>query len=156
MRLWLERSGLNVPLDIEILLSEFLKLPNFSRPIRRIIPPMHSPSPPPILIGSPFPTFPTYTTSLYDRDDESDDSVPEQSLIAANRNRMHWAHIAFSYLVEQMHRWERFVFRFDTHFPSIDALKTIFSGEFTSFVFSCLMPCRQCTSSQRIRSFLSF
>lgn len=36
-----------------------------------------------------------------------------------------WGHIAVFYLVEQMHRWERFVFRFDKQFPSIGALKTI-------------------------------
>ena len=38
---------------------------------------------------------------------------------------MHWGHIAFFYLVEQMHRWERFVFRFDKQFASLSALKGI-------------------------------
>lgn len=38
---------------------------------------------------------------------------------------MHWGHIAFFYLAEQMHRWERFVFRFDKHFTSISALKAL-------------------------------
>lgn len=37
----------------------------------------------------------------------------------------HWGHIAFYYLTEQMHRWERFVFRFDRQFGSISALKSI-------------------------------
>ncbi|KAI0938662.1 hypothetical protein AcW1_001666 [Taiwanofungus camphoratus] len=41
------------------------------------------------------------------------------------KRNMHWGHIAFFYLVEQMHRWERFVFRFDRQFASIAALKTI-------------------------------
>jgi hypothetical protein len=41
---------------------------------------------------------------------------------------MHWGHIAFFYLVEQMHRWERFVFRFDKQFTSMGALKAI-NGE---------------------------
>lgn len=38
---------------------------------------------------------------------------------------LHWGHIAFYYLTEQMHRWERFVFRFDRQFGSINALKSI-------------------------------
>ena len=41
------------------------------------------------------------------------------------RKNMHWGHIAFYYLVEQMPRWERFVFKFDKQFPSISALKAI-------------------------------
>ena len=41
------------------------------------------------------------------------------------RKNMHWGHIAFYYLVEQMHRWERFVFKFDKQFASIGALKAI-------------------------------
>ncbi|KAJ3483625.1 hypothetical protein NLJ89_g12047 [Agrocybe chaxingu] len=42
-----------------------------------------------------------------------------------SRVSMHWGHIAFFYLVEQMHRWERFVFRFDKQFTSMGALKSI-------------------------------
>ncbi|KAF8641799.1 hypothetical protein AX16_009780 [Volvariella volvacea WC 439] len=38
---------------------------------------------------------------------------------------MHWGHIVFFYLVEQMHRWERFIFRFDKIFSSIRALRSI-------------------------------
>jgi hypothetical protein len=38
---------------------------------------------------------------------------------------LHWGHIAVYYLVQQMHRWERFVFRFDKGFGSIAALKSI-------------------------------
>ncbi|OSD04503.1 hypothetical protein PYCCODRAFT_1353773, partial [Trametes coccinea BRFM310] len=41
------------------------------------------------------------------------------------RKNMHWGHIAFYYLVDQMHRWERFVFRFDKQFASFGALKSI-------------------------------
>lgn len=37
----------------------------------------------------------------------------------------HWGYIAFYYLMQQMHRWERFVFRFDRQFPSINALKSM-------------------------------
>ncbi len=52
---------------------------------------------------------------------------PERSSSSQQRLRknMHWGHIAFYYLVEQMHRWERFVFRFDKQFTSIGALKAI-------------------------------
>ena len=43
---------------------------------------------------------------------------------------MHWGYIAFFYLMQQMHRWERFVFRFDRQFASIHALKTM-TGAFS-------------------------
>lgn len=36
-----------------------------------------------------------------------------------------WGHIAMFYLTEQMHRWKRFVFRFEKSFESMAALKTI-------------------------------
>lgn len=42
-----------------------------------------------------------------------------------SRASSHWGHIAIYYLVEQMHRWERFVFRFDRQFPSWQALKSV-------------------------------
>lgn len=51
---------------------------------------------------------------------------------------MHWGHIAFYYLVEQMHRWERFVFKFDKQFASIASLKAI-DGQ------SYPLPFRTCT-----------
>lgn len=38
---------------------------------------------------------------------------------------MHWGYIAFFYLAEQMHRWQRFVFRFDKKFATIHALKHV-------------------------------
>ena len=41
------------------------------------------------------------------------------------RKNLHWGHIAFYYLVEEMRRWERFVFRFDKQFATIGALKSI-------------------------------
>ncbi|KAL0071347.1 hypothetical protein AAF712_001204 [Marasmius tenuissimus] len=52
----------------------------------------------------------------------------ESALGNGPRNGMHWGWIVMFYLVEQMHRWERFVFRFDKHFNSITALKSI-NGE---------------------------
>jgi len=55
---------------------------------------------------------------------------------------MHWGHIAFYYLTEQMHRWERFVFRFEKQFNSIHALKSI-TGDvplLREFEVSCAEP----------------
>ncbi|GBE89011.1 hypothetical protein SCP_1500130 [Sparassis crispa] len=45
--------------------------------------------------------------------------------LSRSKTSMHWGHIAFFYLVEQMRRWERFVFRFDKQFASFTALKAI-------------------------------
>lgn len=44
---------------------------------------------------------------------------------AKTRKAMHWGHITFYYLVEQMHRWQRFVFRFDKQFSSYAALGAV-------------------------------
>lgn len=74
--------------------------------------------------------------------------TPERSTLSQQRLRknMHWGHIAFYYLVEQMHRWERFVFKFDKQFASIGALKAIegmFHPSPTHFLCSQLPPCFQ-------------
>ena len=55
---------------------------------------------------------------------------------------MHWGHIAFFYLVEQMHRWERFIFRFDKQFTSMGALKAI-NGEvlLLKIIFAAVILC---------------
>ncbi|KAI0795387.1 hypothetical protein C8Q75DRAFT_745737 [Abortiporus biennis] len=42
-----------------------------------------------------------------------------------SRASLHWGYVAFYYLAEQMHRWERFIFRFNRHFSSIGALSNI-------------------------------
>ncbi|GJE86635.1 F-box protein [Phanerochaete sordida] len=47
------------------------------------------------------------------------------SQASGSSSGMHWGYIAFYYLMQQMHRWERFVFRFDRQFTSINALKTM-------------------------------
>ncbi|KAH6908736.1 hypothetical protein BKA70DRAFT_1426627 [Coprinopsis sp. MPI-PUGE-AT-0042] len=44
---------------------------------------------------------------------------------AASKISMHWGHIAFFYLGEHMHRWQRFIFRFDRQFTSMGALKSL-------------------------------
>lgn len=38
-----------------------------------------------------------------------------------------WGHIALFYLADQMHRWKRFIFRFDRQFESVSALRNISS-----------------------------
>ncbi|KAF8908517.1 hypothetical protein CPB84DRAFT_1766815 [Gymnopilus junonius] len=141
IRLWLERSGETTPLDIEIFLrvtsSKHSPEPASLRPRRTssspltpVTPPWnvsftaqqpsshyfvpHPPPPPPIVVmpASPPPQHDGWSPPVHDRQ-------------AVSRVSMHWGHIAFFYLVEQMHRWERFVFRFDKQFTSMGALKSI-------------------------------
>ncbi|KAF8628064.1 hypothetical protein AX17_006067 [Amanita inopinata Kibby_2008] len=157
VRLWLERSGTSVPLDIEIFLrvasvrspegpvgrrrrssSPASGPPTWSIPVTHhngvtahyvlthpvhastpgitILPPAHTPI---VLPPSP---------SLSDGWSTSSRSSEERQAQPPSRSSMHWGHIAVFYLVEQMHRWERFVFRFDKQFVSMGALKSI-SGE---------------------------
>ncbi|KZT10333.1 uncharacterized protein LAESUDRAFT_741435 [Laetiporus sulphureus 93-53] len=52
-------------------------------------------------------------------------NLQQQQQQRSSKKNQHWGHIVFFYLVEQMHRWERFVFRFDKQFSSINALKSI-------------------------------
>ncbi|KNZ73251.1 hypothetical protein J132_08019, partial [Termitomyces sp. J132] len=90
IRLWLERSGDTVPLDIEI----FLRV-----------------------------TSPSISDQWLSMHHPGDRPTARQS-----RSSLHWGHIAIYYLAEQMHRWERFIFRFDKQFASLSALKSI-SGD---------------------------
>jgi hypothetical protein len=53
------------------------------------------------------------------------DEKSSQSNTHNSRTSAHWGHVAVFYLVEQMHRWERFVFRFDKQFASMAALRSI-------------------------------
>lgn len=74
------------------------------------------------------------------------------------RASLHWGHIVFFYLVEQMHRWRRFVFRFDKQFPSMGALKSITGRFLCNMLFPlfdrplCIIP-RRCAFTEGIRSF---
>ena len=93
--------------------------------------PLH-PYPPPLIVANPVLAMPVYASPPILQGASSNATrCPSQS--AKNRGSIHWGHIAFYYLAEQMHRWERFVFRFDKRFASTDALKSII-GE-------CLLPC---------------
>lgn len=152
VRLWLERSGDSIPLDIEIYLrvaapNQGLE-PSSSRtrracsPLTPLISPWNIPSfsghqsspqylghahshpPPPSNVPIIMPPSPPPHSNDWDSpilvNHASDKSVNTVSRVS-----MHWGHIAFFYLVEQMHRWERFVFRFDKQFTSMGALKSI-------------------------------
>jgi hypothetical protein len=145
IRLWLERSGSKVPLDIEIYLrvnnkgsSEAVSRPRPASPTwGHSFPPHQSvgghyviPHPPhpsttiPILPPAHTPIIVPPPPSTYDAWPSSPGSPTEKSF-PPSRTCMHWGYIVVYYLVQQMHRWERFVFRFDKHFPSMSALKAI-------------------------------
>ncbi|KAG6910716.1 hypothetical protein DXG01_008247 [Tephrocybe rancida] len=155
IRLWLERSGDTVPLDIDIFLR--VASPNSgaespTRHRRRSFsrspspPPWHAPFPhhhthyvipqppntsagltahfPPTQAPIVIPPSPTGISDAWMTLHHSGD----RPSVRPSRSSLHWGHIAIYYLAEQMHRWERFVFRFDKQFPSMGALKSI-SGD---------------------------
>ncbi|KAL5521523.1 hypothetical protein ACEPAF_2271 [Sanghuangporus sanghuang] len=148
IRLWLERSGTRVPLDIEI----YLHIPAPQEKRRRVGTPMPPFSPPPITElffhhGPPTPNPyyvppppappvnivplgmqnaipnlppPAAAHSAY-ADTISHWRTRNQSSLTSSS----WGHITMFYLAEQMHRWKRFVFRFDRQFDSMAALRNI-------------------------------
>ncbi|OBZ70289.1 hypothetical protein A0H81_09719 [Grifola frondosa] len=183
IRLWLERSGRSVPLDIEIVLRSPSLHPGAAESAsrRRVLsisphpagdgwgagwttPPALHPGtnatavhlqlahaggvhvfPTQVLVADPTvvaPPSPPHPTEYWG---DMPPLVPsERGTSSQHRSRknMHWGHIAFYYLVEQMHRWERFVFRFDKQFTSIGALKSI-EGDaplLREFEVSCTEP----------------
>jgi hypothetical protein len=162
IRLWLERSGSRIPLDVEI----YLQVPEAvaSTPISRSR--TRSPSQWPTFLSNNATTTTHYvqiqasqpTTSIqivpstppiiiphspphYDWSGSLSPPHPPpphpSALSVTNQSRAstHWGHIVIFYLVEQMRRWERFVFRFERQFPSWQALKSI-SGAFVGFCSS--------------------
>ncbi|KAH9854999.1 hypothetical protein C2E23DRAFT_867092 [Lenzites betulinus] len=182
IRLWLERSGRSVPLDIEIILKSpslhTAATDSLSR--RRYLSVPHAAgdpwvaggwtTPPPLVqtagaggtavhlqIGGAHPTMhvvPVQAVVANDGVGAAPPSPPhsqdwevvgtERTAVSQQRLRknMHWGHIAFYYLVEQMPRWERFVFRFDKQFASIGALKSV-EGDaplLREFEISCTDP----------------
>ncbi len=205
IRLWLERSGRTVPLDIEIVLRSHPTADGLSRRRYLSLPPPHAAgdpwvtgggwtTPPPLLhtaaapaaggtalhlqIGGahqsvhmvpvqavvpadtvgPVPPSPSHTSEW---DMPPLLANPERTMPSQQRLRknMHWGHIAFYYLVEQMPRWERFIFKFDKQFLSIAALKAI-EGEpcmrsrEIGPLNSCDLRHRRCSATARVRSFL--
>ncbi|KAI0694203.1 hypothetical protein BC835DRAFT_1415455 [Cytidiella melzeri] len=185
VRLWLERSGTTVPLDIEIFLHNHNQHPSDERPSRRR-PSVRAVSPGwgdgPVwpdwtgqapgspdghdhgggqtymqMIGGPLqfapgvttqpnmPVLPPLVNVHHEHHHPGGSSLPswrQISQTARSRGSAHWGHIAFYYLTEQMHRWSRFVFRFDRQFNSIGALKSI-AGDaplLREFEVSCAEP----------------
>ncbi|KAJ7119293.1 hypothetical protein C8R46DRAFT_1020114 [Mycena filopes] len=179
IRLWLERSGASVPLDIEIYLrvlppspsspSSALSAENAYAARRRGFAaassnghPILAPHPPPLFsltslgggggavsstalhftpsvtpiivphaVAHPHPLAHAPHPLLGHAHGGGWDSPPpmlpfsSMSGEGGGMGEAHWGHIAVYYLVAQMHRWERFVFRFDRPFGSIAALKSI-------------------------------
>ncbi|KAJ7487900.1 hypothetical protein FB451DRAFT_728946 [Mycena latifolia] len=154
IRLWLERSGPTVPLDIEIYLrvvqSSEPPAPPYPRRRRHeyLTHTFVSAAPSPLFGTGPLATtghllVPHFTPSVtpfivpqpalhpHHAGWESPPPMamfhgqPEGPGSPSGPPNLHWGHIAVYYLVQQMHRWERFVFRFDKGFGSIAALKSI-------------------------------
>ncbi|KAH7912621.1 hypothetical protein BJ138DRAFT_1060682 [Hygrophoropsis aurantiaca] len=155
IRLWLERSGDKVPLDIEI----FLRVVGTSsegssrtRPVSPLSWSHQPPSPPPHYVlanppgGTPIMLPPAHTPIIIPHSpthhDSWSSSSPTSSRSPQSQRSIHWGHITVFYLIKQMHRWQRFVFRFDRQFLSISALKSIFGDApiLTEFEISCAEP----------------
>lgn len=175
IRLWLERSGDSVPLDIEIYLRVTKsQSETAARPRRSSSPPTWALSFPPhhglsthYVIPHPTHTIatlpilpPAHTPIIIPPSSVAHDpwgvpSLPSQERLGpSSKTSMHWGHIAIYYLVEQMHRWERFVFRFDKQFTSMGALKSITGASilFTYRPFSHeAVDLRRCTDAKRVR-----
>lgn len=162
IRVWLERSKSLVPLDIEIFLQVPQNQRRRRHPPSPGIPwspPLDGwyqeppPTPPipflpaalqalgnatiklgmhdeiPHLQPQQTPTVP-YVSHFNEHNASSYDTVaPPRS--AAN---ISWGHIVFYYLTQQMHRWRRFVFRFERKFDSIKALQSLNGRAFFSIL----------------------
>lgn len=164
IRLWLERSGDSVPLDIEIFLrvartgsdvpSTCPRRATSSPLLAPITPPWSTSShqqvaphymiphaPPPASVANVTIVMPPSPPSQHDGWSTTSHGH-DRSANAISRSSMHWGHIAFFYLVEQMHRWERFIFRFDKQFTSMGALKAI-NGEvlLLKIIFAAVILC---------------
>ncbi|KIM38078.1 hypothetical protein M413DRAFT_250649 [Hebeloma cylindrosporum] len=147
IRLWLERSGNDVPLDIEIFLRVAHAKPKPDVPSLRVrrtpstlapltpswnvsfpshtLPSHYMVSHPPAVGNAPIALPPSPTTSQENLSSPFGGHSQERSPNTVPLSSMHWGHIVFFYLAQQMKRWERFVFRFDKQFTSMGALKAI-------------------------------
>ncbi|KAF9652297.1 hypothetical protein BDM02DRAFT_3153761 [Thelephora ganbajun] len=156
IRLWLERSGSTIPLDIEIFLqvhtasSKATRRRSLSPARHTLLPPIgaqyvHIPPPPPIILPqNPFLTPPSPTLNPTDSPPStpSTQSPVTPTMSTFSKTSLHWGHIAFYYMVDQMHRWERFIFRFDKQFASVTALKSVIGDapHLKEFEISCAEP----------------
>ncbi|KII84617.1 hypothetical protein PLICRDRAFT_45997 [Plicaturopsis crispa FD-325 SS-3] len=140
IRLWLERSGSLTPLDIEIFLQVGKNETKLAQTRRRRTPTpptpfWHTATHPPAMHHLQTPVVVPPSPPMYRGNGEKAGN-------STVRTGMHWGHIAVYYLVEQMHRWERFVFRFEKQFASILALKSILGDAplLKEFEVSCAEP----------------
>ncbi|EPQ53554.1 hypothetical protein GLOTRDRAFT_44756 [Gloeophyllum trabeum ATCC 11539] len=153
LRLWLERAGPTIPLDIEIYLraQRTPLAPYRSRspsPIPSFAPPQADPAGAVTYVhgaagGGPIQVIPIPQGPVHPTHPGSPPPTPSTARgRSRGRHDDHWGHIAFFYLVEQIHRWERFLFRFDKHFTSISALKSINKNAplLKEFEVSCANP----------------
>jgi len=89
---------------------------------------VHIPPPPPIIPSqNPFLTPPSPTLNPINSPPSTPSAQSPVTPTAGmfSRTSLHLGHIAFYYLVEQINRWERFIFRFDKQFASVTALKSV-------------------------------
>ncbi|KAJ4481042.1 hypothetical protein J3R30DRAFT_3403309 [Lentinula aciculospora] len=106
IRLWMERSGPSMPLDIEI----YLRVPQAKAAI-------------PAECGSSV-LAPSTTNRRARR--RVGGPIDDGSFAAPVGNGAEsWGHVAVFYLKQQMPRWKRFVFRYDRVFSSLAAFKGI-------------------------------
>ncbi|TFK49494.1 hypothetical protein OE88DRAFT_1713648 [Heliocybe sulcata] len=150
LRLWLERSGMTIPLDVEIYVraTRNAQAPSRSRsgsPVPAWMAPPHAQP-----VGTityvhagpgghgPIQVFPM-PGAIQPGPPGSPPLTPRAS---RNGSDEHWGHIAFFYLVQEIKRWERFIFRFDKHFASIGALRSINKNApmLQEFEVSCAEP----------------
>ncbi|KAF7289776.1 D-ser-dehydrat domain-containing protein [Mycena indigotica] len=152
LRLWLERSGPTAPLDIEVYLrvvhasGETAPPPpptNQYRGRRRHDFPISYPPPPlaqPVSGVQESPHFtPHAVPPVIPQHPSWDAPSPRPSV---SPTEAHWGHVAIFYLINQMHRWERFIFRFEKGFASLGSLRSI-SGSapfLKEFEVSCATP----------------
>ena len=161
IRLWLERSGNDVPLDIEIFLRVAHAKPKPDIPTLRVrrttasltpltpswnvsfpshtLPSHYMFSHPPPAGNAPIVMPPSPTSSQESLSPPFGGHSHERFANPLPPASMHWGHIVFFYLSQQMKRWERFVFRFDKQFTSMGALKAINGTVFGHQFSPCLM-----------------
>ncbi|KIK56200.1 hypothetical protein GYMLUDRAFT_263869 [Collybiopsis luxurians FD-317 M1] len=122
VRLWLERAGPTMPLDIEI----YLRVPQ----AKAAIPAECSSS--------------VLTPATSRRPRRRVGTLSDDATYAApiGNGSEAWGHVAVFYLKQQMPRWKRFVFRYDRVFSSLSAFKA-FAGNapnLQEFEISCIEP----------------
>jgi len=89
-------------------------------------------------MATSWPSFASHNGSISSIPDEPLEVFPNLS----NKPDVYWAHIAFYYLVAQMPRWERFVFRYDKAFKAMTALASI-NGQLMRLILGGSLMCYQ-------------